>query len=95
MKHLQLIVALALLGCLLPMPYGYYMVVRVVAMILFGIMSFGYFHCQNTNWYIACAVMAFLFQPFLPIPLGRAVWMVVDVVGAGILGYHYYVKMAK
>jgi hypothetical protein len=38
----QLGLAAALLLCLAPMPYGYYQLVRIVAMIAFAIMAYQY-----------------------------------------------------
>lgn len=84
-QHLNIAVALALLVCLLPMPYGYYTLVRLVAMVLFGILSFGFFARHNTPLYLLCAFMACLFQPLVKFPLGREMWMLVDVVAAGLL----------
>ena len=35
--------ALALLLCLFPMPYGYYTLIRFTAMIIFGCMAFNFY----------------------------------------------------
>ena len=39
--------AVALIVCLFPMPYGYYTLVRFVAMIIFGCMAFSFY--KNTR----------------------------------------------
>lgn len=76
------IFALALLACLLPMPYGYFMLVRFAAMIIFGIMTLNYYGQQKVNMVIFFGAMAVLFQPFIKISLNRITWNVVDVVMA-------------
>lgn len=40
MKHLELLLAVLLLLCLLPMPYGYYELVRFVSMVAFAFMAY-------------------------------------------------------
>ena len=40
MKQVYLILAALMLLCLAPMPYGYYMLVRFVAMVVFGVMVY-------------------------------------------------------
>lgn len=76
------IFALALLACLLPMPYGYFMLVRFAAMIIFGIIALNYYGQQKVNMAIFFGAMAVLFQPFIKISLDRITWNVVDVVMA-------------
>ncbi len=43
MKYLNLILFVLLLLCLLPMPYGYYMLVRFVSMVAFGVIAYRYY----------------------------------------------------
>lgn len=85
MKHLKLILIIALLLCLAPMPYGYYMLVRFFAMVMFGLMAYRYHQEKKENLMITFGALAVLFQPLIKIPLGRTVWNVVDVVIAVVL----------
>ena len=85
MKHLKLILAIALLLCLAPMPYGYYMLVRFFAMIVFGLIACRYYQEKKENLMIAFGTLAVLFQPMIKIPLERVVWNVVDIIVAIIL----------
>lgn len=74
-----------MLLCLAPMPYGYFQLVRFVAMVVFGLMAYQYY-CRNKS--IAATVfgvLALLFQPIYKIALGRATWNVIDVVVAALL----------
>lgn len=85
MKYLKLILAIALLLCLAPMPYGYFMLVRIVATILFFIFARKYYVAKKEELAITFGVLAVLFQPLFKISLGREVWNMVDVAVAVLL----------
>ena len=74
-----------LLLCLLPLPYGVYMIARVAIMILGGYLALDYLSHKNKTLAITFAAVALIFQPFLRIPLGRELWMIVDVAVALLL----------
>lgn len=82
MNHLKLLLAALLLLCLAPMPYGYYQLVRIVAMIAFAIMAYQYYEKRVMPLAITLGGLALLFQPFIKVALGRTMWNVVDVVVA-------------
>ena len=79
MKSIKLTFAIALLFCLAPMPYGYYMLIRIVATILFVIFTGQYYTAKKEELAITFGILAFLFQPLIKISLGRDVWNMVDV----------------
>ena len=79
---LKLLLAIFLLLCLTPMPYGYYQLVRIVAMIAFAIMAYQYYVKGNVPLAITFGGLALLFQPFIKVAFGRTIWNVVDVVVA-------------
>ena len=85
MKYLSLILSLLLLLCLLPMPYGYYMLVRFVSMVAFGVMAYRYYTQSKVALTVTFASLALLFQPFIKVALGRTIWNVVDVIVAILL----------
>lgn len=82
MEHLKLILALLFLLCLAPMPYGFYSMIRFVAMIAFAICAYAYYEKKNNRLAITFLSLAILFQPLLPIYLGRTLWNIVDVLVA-------------
>ena len=85
MKHfsfLYLVFAVMLLLCLAPMPYGYYMLVRFVAMVVFAAMAYRYYKERKEALTWTFAALVLLFQPFLKIALGRLMWNIVDVIVA-------------
>lgn len=85
-----LAVAVALLICLFPMPYGYYTLVRFMAMVFFGCLAFAFDKEGKTNCAIMSGAVALLFQPFFKIALGRGMWNVVDVIVAVTLLILWY-----
>jgi len=85
MKQLYLFLAAMLLLCLAPMPYGYFQLVRFVAMIVFGLMAYHYYQNQKIVATWVFGALALLFQPIYKIALGRVVWNVVDVIVALLL----------
>lgn len=74
--------AVLLLLCLLNMPYGFYQLVRYVAMISFVYFSYKYIKEEKEGIGFTFAALAILFQPFLKIVLGRTIWNIIDVVVA-------------
>ncbi len=84
---IMVILAIILLLCLLPMPYGYYTLVRFFATIFFAIMAYQYYEGQNKPLMITFGALALLFQPFMKLTLGRGIWNFIDVVVAMFLFY--------
>jgi hypothetical protein len=90
MRYLYIILALILFACLLPLPYGFYCLVRFVAMVGFSLITFNYYSCKKEGLMITFAALALLFQPFFKIALGRTVWNIVDIlVGVYLLLLFY------
>ena len=85
MRTFNVIIAAALLLCLLPLPYGYYELVRLGGMACFCVLAFNSYQQKLGVWMVAYAALAILFQPFFKIALGRGMWNVVDVAVAGLL----------
>lgn len=71
-----------LVVCLAPMPYGFYTLVRFVAMAAFGWLAFDYFRGGRSGLGFGFAALALLFQPLVKVSLGRTMWHWVDVVVA-------------
>lgn len=78
-QKIEIAGAIVLLLCLLPMPYGYFTIARVVMMIISIYLAFIYLSKNKTELVITFAIIAVLFQPFYKLALGRGVWMYVDI----------------
>ena len=84
---LKITIAVLLLLCLMDMPYGFYELVRFGTAAAFVYLSYDYFKSKNNGLGVIFAALALLFQPFIKIALGRAIWNIVDVVVAAGLIY--------
>ncbi len=91
-NYYNILLAIALLICLLPLPYGCYILIRYISAIVFGIMAYDYYCQKQQKMYIITLGLTLLFQPFIRIPLGRDVWNVVDVITAIFLIYLFFKK---
>lgn len=74
--------AALLLICLFPLPYGYYSLIRFIAVVCFAVLAYFANERKNIPMVIVYVGLAFLFQPFAKIELNRQFWNVVDVVVA-------------
>jgi hypothetical protein len=83
---IKLILAILLLLCLAPMPYGYYQFVRFAALIGFAVLAYQANEEGKQTEMVIYGALALLFQPFIKIALGRELWNIVDViVGIGLV----------
>ncbi|MGE4183208.1 MAG: DUF6804 family protein [Limisphaerales bacterium] len=91
----RVVAIVMLLAAVGPWPYDYFTLLRLVvcAVTAFGAYR-AYEHRQTTSttwrtrqqgWVLALAVIAFLFNPLVPIHLERGTWMVIDVSVALVL----------
>ena len=85
MKHVYLVLAALMLLCLAPMPYGYFQLVRFVAMVAFGMIAYRYYVINKNIAAWVFGLLALLFQPLFKIALGRTIWNVIDVLVAILL----------
>ena len=85
-KVIKIVLAVLFFLCLLDMPYGFYQLVRFLALVGFSILAFMAYQQDRQIEMIIYIALAILFQPLLKISLGREIWNVVDVVvGIGLL----------
>ena len=84
-QKIQIVGAIILLLCILPMPYGFFIIVRVVTTIISAFLAYNYYQQKKQELAITFGVIAVLFQPFIKIALGREIWLIVDVIVAILL----------
>ena len=83
---IKLVLSILLVVCVFDMPYGFYQLVRFIALIGFGILAFNANQENKKTELIIYVSLALLFQPFIKISLGRDLWNIVDIiVGIGLL----------
>lgn len=91
-KYCNILLTIALLICLMPMPYGYYILIRYISAIVFGVMAYDYYCQKQKKMYVVTLSLALLFQPLIKLPLGRDIWNLVDIVVAAFLIYLFLRK---
>jgi len=74
--------AALLLICLFHLPYGYYSLIRFIAVVCFAILAYFENERKNIPMVIIYVALAFLFQPFAKVEMNRQIWNIVDVVVA-------------
>lgn len=79
-KIIKIFLAIIFFVCLLDMSYGYYQFVRFAGLVGFVILAYQASHKGRQTEMIVYIALAFLFQPFFKIALGRQIWNVVDVI---------------
>lgn len=89
------VIAAVLLLCLLDMPYGFYTLVRFIAVVSFCYFAYIAYQSGNEGRMILFIALAILFQPFFKFPLGREIWNIVDICIAGYLVYLLFASIKK
>lgn len=79
-KRIKMILAVLFFLCLLDMPYGFYEIVRFIALVGFVILAYKSNEQEDKTAVIIFVGLALLFQPFFKIALGRMIWNVIDVI---------------
>lgn len=91
MKYIPLYLSAVLLLCLVPMPYGYYTLVRILATVVFGIYAYKCYVAKKEGMTWVFVTLALLFQPFAKVGLGRTVWNIIDVIVAvGLIALFFW-----
>ena len=84
-QKIQIVGAIILLLCILPMPYGFFIIVRVATTIISAFLAYNYYQQKKQGLAITFGIIAVLFQPFFKLALGREMWLIVDVIVAVLL----------
>lgn len=85
LKSLKITLICGLILALLPLPYGYFTILRVFGSLVFILQLINIPKAKRRSWnseFVICIVLIILFQPILRLPLGRLIWNVVDVATA-------------
>ena len=86
-KNVAIGLSVLLIGCLLPMPYGYFMLIRFLSMAIFAWFAYEYYQKGDKRIAYILILLVLLFQPFIKVALTRLIWNIVDVIVAGFLIY--------
>lgn len=86
-KLLLIPVALCCLG-ILPMPYDFYLLLRVLLCASAALVAYYDFRSGDEGW-VVFAVVAALFNPFVPVYLNKPIWVLIDLAVAGLFYWRY------
>ena len=90
MRVVKIGLSVALLACLLDMPYGFYQFIRFLAMMVFAFLAYTSAEKGEHPFAFVYIGLAILFQPVFKISLGRELWNILDVVVAIGLVYSVF-----
>ncbi len=81
-KTASTITGVMLLIAILPLPYGYYILLRwaVCLSAIFSIWVFA--GLGKKSWLLLMAIIALLFNPIVPVYLTKGTWVIIDLVAA-------------
>lgn len=74
-----------LLLAILPLPYGYYTLLRLVATIVFGWAALISYRREAASITWVYALAALLFNPLIPVELSKTLWVPLDLAAALLL----------
>ena len=98
LKHLSfldkasVILAIALILCLFPLPYGFYTLIRFAVAFVTGCWAYQFYKANKKPLAIIAGAVAVLFQPLIKIVLDRMTWNVIDIALAGALFILVFLK---
>ena len=81
----SIVLAFTLLICLFPLPYGFFVLIRLISTIVFGYLAYDFYQRGETAKCIVAALIVLLFQPFAKISFEREIWNVIDIIVALLL----------
>jgi hypothetical protein len=89
---IKLLLVILLFLCLAKMPYAYYELLRLIAIVGFGVLAYQA-HLQKLKLeMIIFIALALLFQPFFKLALGKELWNIVDVIVGVYLIWSIFIK---
>ena len=93
-KPPAIISIIMLLLALLPLPYGYFVLLRIVVCLSALYFAWYSYEINKPAWMWGMGFIALVFNPIIPLHFGREIWVVIDIIGAIIFGI-YLIKTSK
>ena len=73
-----------LLFAVLPLPYVYYQLLRIVVTLIAAVNAYKFYEDNQMAWVLVFGIIALIWNPIFPIYMDKSAWMVLDIIGAGI-----------
>jgi len=68
-----------------PSEYGFYTLARISVTTSAIILAYNLIDSENKQVMVACIATAVIFNPFIPLNLGRQIWAILDLVAVVLL----------
>ena len=93
----QIIAIVLLLWAILPInPYGYYILMRVAVCAILAYLVLLVYRKDENKWVWILGVTAFVYNPIVPLHLGRVLWSIVNIISiAIIIKFTYFIKLRR
>ena len=86
-KKLILGSMIALGLALLPLPYAYYMLLRIGICGVFAFLAYTSWQSKQEGLAWILGITAAIYNPFVPLHLGRELWSLINIATIGLLFY--------
>ena len=84
-----------LLLALIPLPIGYYTLLRIVVCLTSAFLVWTSYEAHKYAWMWTMGVVALIFNPLIPLYLGRETWVVVDIIVVIVFGIFLFKNKVK
>ena len=86
-----LVPAALLFLALLPFPYGFYVLLRLVVCSAAGLLTYNEYSLRGTvsGWTIVLASVMLLFNPIVPVHLTREIWAPINIATGLLIVFHW------
>ena len=87
----RLVPAALLFLALLPFPYGFFVLLRLVVCCAAGLLTYHEYSLRGrvSGWTIVLACVVLLFNPIIPIHLTREIWAPINIVTGLLMVFHW------
>ncbi len=84
MKIIWFASSIALLIAVLPLPYGYYMLLRLLITASAAYVAYKNFNKEIPTWGVVFVAVAMLFNPVYLVHFDKALWAILDIAVAAL-----------
>ncbi len=87
MKNISIVVFAMLIVAILPMPYGYYTLLRLTVFAYFCFVISKLYSGKFSPLEIECILLIILYNPIIKIYLPKEVWICINLITASIIPF--------
>ena len=94
LKWLVIVNCAALFIAILKMPYGYYAILRILTTITGCVLAYVSYKTNKFKTAVLSGLLVVVYNPLIPIPLGKDIWIIVNLISIPLI-IIFYVKSRK